>query len=285
MYKKAALSKKNLDPDTAENLSDLLFEIGKDLFKKKQYEMASKWLERASNVLTAQELEKLSTDATNLRTSIIQNRIQALLAIEREDALDLANSLVDSLENEIGDKLIVLLLKLELLSAHANQSFDCDAYGAVIHRMIRTVVLTEGNFKLIMHHIRKLNDKGPSLACSMLDAFLQSRLFQEENEGWVEAALINRIWMSTSQKDGLDVLKSVTHVIDTLGSNMDKPLSASATHAAQTVGSEPQPSEIETDIYSFCGNGSSRIMLRGNMRQQRAGVGWRCTRSLAIPVT
>jgi hypothetical protein len=235
MYKKAALSGKNLNPDTAESLADLLFEMGMDFFKKKQYEMADKWLERASSVITAQEIDKLSTDATNLQTSIIQTRVQALLTVEREDALDLANSLINNLENEVGDRLIVLLLKLEVLSAPVSQIFDCNAYGDVIYRMIRTVVLTEGNFKLIMHHIRKLNDKGPSLACNMLDSLIQTRLFEAGDDGWIEKALINRIWISTSSRDGPDVLQSVAEVLESLGSNLSKPLSASATHAAQTV--------------------------------------------------
>jgi hypothetical protein len=69
----------------------------------------------------------LSTDATNLQTIIIQARVQALLSIEREDALDMANSLINNLENEVGDSLIVLLLKLEVLSAPVSQTFDCNA--------------------------------------------------------------------------------------------------------------------------------------------------------------
>ncbi|KFY01778.1 hypothetical protein V490_00767 [Pseudogymnoascus sp. VKM F-3557] len=235
MYKKALLPDKTIDPDTAESLADLLFEMGKDFFKKNQYELADKWLERASSVMTAQEIDKLSTDATNLQTSIIQTRVQALLAIEREDALDMANSLINSLENEVGDRLIVLLLKLEVLSAPVSQTFDCNAYGDVIYRMIRTVVMTEGNFKLIMHHIRKLNDKGPSLACNMLDSFLQSRLFEAGNDEWIEKALINRIWVSTNCRDYPEVLKSVGDALEIVGSNMNKPLSASATHTAQTL--------------------------------------------------
>ncbi|OBT49348.1 hypothetical protein VE00_00485 [Pseudogymnoascus sp. WSF 3629] len=235
MYKKAALSDKALDPDTAENLADLLYEMGRDFFKKKQYELADKWLERGSSIITAQEIDKLSTDATNLQTSIIQARVQALLALEREDALDMANSLINNLENEVGDRLIVLLLKLEVLSAPVSRIFDCNAYGDVIYRMIRTVMMTEANFKLIMHHIRKLNDKGPSLACSMLDSFLQSRLFEAGNEEWIEKALVNRIWISTSSRDCPEVLRSVGEVLEVVGSSMSKPLSASATHAAQML--------------------------------------------------
>ncbi|KFY45185.1 hypothetical protein V494_01110 [Pseudogymnoascus sp. VKM F-4513 (FW-928)] len=235
MYKKAAISDTALSPDAAESLADLLYEMGTDFFKKKQHELADKWLERASRIITAQEIDKLSTDATNLQTSIIQARVHALLAIEREDALDMANSLINNLEGEVGDRLIVLLLKLEVLSAPISQTFDCNAYGDVIFRMIRTVIMTDSNFKLIMHHIRKLNDKGPSLACNMLDSFLQSRLFEAGNEEWIEKALVNRMWISTNTRDCPEVLKSVGEVLKVVGSNMSKPLSASATHAAQTL--------------------------------------------------
>lgn len=235
MYKKAALSDKALDPDIAESLSDLLYEMGSDFFKKKQYEFADKWLERASRIITAQEIDKLSTDATNLQTSIIQARIHALLAMERDDALDIANSLINNLENEVGDRLIVLLLKLEVLSAPISQTFDCNAYGDVIYRIIRTVVMTEANFKLILHHVRKLKDKGPSLACSMLDSFLQSRLFEAGNRAWIEKTLASRIWIATNSRDCLEALESVGEILEIVSSNMSKPLGASATHAIQIV--------------------------------------------------
>ncbi len=234
MYTKASVSERQLDPNTAENLADLLFEIGRELLGKKQYELAVKWLERAYSVLESQELDKLSTDATELRTSIIQCSVKALLGVQQQDATEQAHSLVELLENEVGAKLIVFLLRLELLSV-SSEVFDSAAYSAVLQKIVRTVVLTEANFKLIMHHIRILNNKSPSLACNALDELLQTRMFQAENPEWIETVLINRIWMATSERDGVDVVSSVQSILEMVASNVDKPISSSASYAAQMV--------------------------------------------------
>jgi hypothetical protein len=242
MFNKAVLSQRQLDPDTAESLADLLYEMGRELLDKKDYELSSKWLGRAYQVLAGQELEMLSSDASELRLSIIQSRVKALLFLGQIDASQEAQSLVDLLENDIGDKLIVLLLRLELIWSSTNEIFDRNTYGDMIQKMIRTVDLTEGNFRLIMHHIRKLNDKAPSVACNILDSFLKMRLFQAGNESWIEIALINRIWFTTTLRDGSDTLASIENILTTIGSNITKSLSASATHAAQTVSHAAFPS-------------------------------------------
>ena len=234
MYTKASLSDRQLDPNTTENLADLLFEMGRELLKKKQFALAVKWLDRAYEVLSSQALDKLSIDASELRTSIIQSSVKALVAVQNHEAMERAADLVNILESEVGDKLVVLLLRLELLSAF-NEVFDSVAYSTVLQRMIRSVMLTDLNFRLIMSHIRKLNNRSPSLACNSLDKLLQTRLFQEENQEWIETALINRLWMSTSQRDGANVLPSIQELLTTVESNLTKPISSSATFAAQVV--------------------------------------------------
>jgi hypothetical protein len=234
LYAKVSLIEHQLDPNTTESLADLLFEMGRELLAKKQFELAVKWLDRAFHVLSSQELDKLSIDASELRTSIIQCSVRALLGLQQQDATQQAHGLVDLLESEVGDKLVILLLRLELLSA-SSETFDSVAYSTVVQRIIRSVVLTDSNFKLIVHHIRKLNDKSPSLACNALDELLQTRLFQAEKEEWIETILINRIWMGTSQRDGDDVLSSVHKSLAIVSSNLAKPISSSATFAAQMV--------------------------------------------------
>jgi hypothetical protein len=234
MYTNASLSERFFDPSTAESLADLLFEMGKELLGKKQFDLAVKWLDRAFMVLNSQELDKLSSDASELRTSIIQCSVKALLGVGQHDAKEKADNLVGLLENEVGDKLIVLLLRLELLSV-SGEVFDSVSYGTVLQRIIRTVALTDPNFRLIMHHIRKLNDKSPSLACNALDEFLQNRVVEADNDEWLETVLINRLWMATSQRDGVDVLSSVQRILDMVLSNVERPMGSSATFAAQMV--------------------------------------------------
>ena len=73
MFSKCVIFGNQLDPATVESISDLLYEIGKDLLHQKQYELAVKWLERSHDVLGEQELEKLSADAGELKLSILQS--------------------------------------------------------------------------------------------------------------------------------------------------------------------------------------------------------------------
>lgn len=58
---------------TAESVADLLYEMGKDQLGKREYELAIRWLERAFDVLGEQDLEVLSSEAGELRQSIMQS--------------------------------------------------------------------------------------------------------------------------------------------------------------------------------------------------------------------
>jgi hypothetical protein len=235
MFSKSMSSKQFFDAGTAESLADVLYEMGKDLLDKKQYAMAVKWLDRAYSVLVEQELDRLSMDASELRLSIMESLIKALLALQDQESTDKARSLVDLLENEVGDKLIVLLLRLELVSAATNESFDSNSYSDILQRMTRTVALTESNFKLIMYHIRKLTDQSPNLACKALDGLLKLRILQAERADWVEKVIITRLWIITNQRDVPETLVLLEEVLSTVSENLAQPFSPGATLAAQTV--------------------------------------------------
>lgn len=71
MFDKASRLDIKLCPEQSERLSDLLYEIGKDLLDRKEYELAERWLQRAYSVLIAQDLEELSIEAGDLRLSIM----------------------------------------------------------------------------------------------------------------------------------------------------------------------------------------------------------------------
>lgn len=236
MFNKSLSSKQLFDPNTAESMADVLDEMGKDLLRKRQYEMATKWLDRALELLASQELDRLSMDASELRISIIESNIKALLGLQSQEAVDKARNLVDLLENEIGDKLIVLLLKLQLLSSGMNETFDSGSYSDILRRMARSTSLNAENFKLIMHHIRKLNDKSPSLACKALDELLTLRILPEEKEEWIEQIFITRLYMTVGQTDSVDALVSLEELFSFIVSNIKQPISSAATLAAHTVG-------------------------------------------------
>lgn len=235
MFNKSIASKHFFDAGTAESLADVLYEIGKDHQGRKQYTMAVKWLDRALSVLVEQELDRLSMDASELRLSIMASLIKSLLGLQDPESTDKARSLVELLENELGEKLVVLLLRLELISTPSNEIFDSIAYCTVLKRMTRTMVLTESNFKLIMHHIRKLADKNSGLACTSLDELLKLRILPDRKPEWAEKVIITRLWAATNHDEASDALKVFGELLSMVLDGLAEPFSPAAGLAAQTV--------------------------------------------------
>ena len=232
MFRKVEAS----DPITTENLADTIYELGKDLLVKKQYEMAVKWLERASETLATQELDKLSTEASELRISILQCTVEALLKLQNEDALEKARNIVALLVSELGDKLVVLLLKLEILDSSVNEDFDGNSYYDVVHRIIRSVTLSKENYKLVMKHIRKLHNKSPSLACSAINEFLLDRILDEENIEWIERVVVSRVLMVAGHsQDNPEVLQELHHILEQTALRLKGSFRLTATHAVQML--------------------------------------------------
>lgn len=60
-----------LKQDDDGTLADLLFEIGRDLFRRNEFQEAVKWLDRSLTILTRQELEEMGPDAGELKLSTL----------------------------------------------------------------------------------------------------------------------------------------------------------------------------------------------------------------------
>ncbi|KAI1809954.1 meiosis protein SPO22/ZIP4 like-domain-containing protein [Poronia punctata] len=135
--------RKLTDPASAEKLADALFEIGRGLAKKKNSVLAVKWLERAHELLNAQDLDRLSRDALELRLAISQALVQVYLDMRTPDYFDRAENHVAYIESELGDKLIVLLLRIELLLSSPAETFDSDAYAGILRRMMKIALKQE----------------------------------------------------------------------------------------------------------------------------------------------
>jgi hypothetical protein len=69
MYAKCKQLAVALTPSSAETLADLLYEMGRDSLGKREYEAATKWLERAYDTLGEQDMEMFSPEASELRLS------------------------------------------------------------------------------------------------------------------------------------------------------------------------------------------------------------------------
>ncbi|KAI9718236.1 MAG: hypothetical protein M1812_004226 [Candelaria pacifica] len=249
MFRKASVNDRHLDPNTTESFADLLFEIGKSQYDNQQYDLAVKWLDRSYDVLHKQDLERLSNDAGELRISIIEKTVKALLGLHNEDARTKAWSLVNLLENDFGDKSIVLLLKLEMIATEP--LFDAQGYydgkkddeddringdklqGAYwTYTQAKSQKVSSTDLRLTEHPLM-LNSQ--DLACLSLDNLLATRIFSTENEGWIEKVFVTRLWIATSTADTDNNLNALRAIFDAVAFNVKQPLSAHATHAAQTL--------------------------------------------------
>ncbi|KAF7952888.1 hypothetical protein EAE96_006111 [Botrytis aclada] len=236
MFHKSMSSKELFDHATTESLSDTLYEMGKALLEKEQHALSVKWLERAYEVLSGDELDKLSADATELRISIIQSLIKALLETQIPESIQRARDLIDLLECELGDKLVVLLLKLELLTRTSNETFDGLTYSAILNKMIRTLVFNPTNLRLFMFHVRKLHEKAPSLACGALDEMVRLRVKELVTmTEWLEKALLTRIWMCVSGRETEELFVSMEGYLTMIAGNIEKSIGVEATMAAHTL--------------------------------------------------
>ncbi|KAI0799498.1 meiosis protein SPO22/ZIP4 like-domain-containing protein [Xylaria sp. FL0064] len=132
-----------IDTPLAEKLADALFEIGRDLTLKKNSVLAVKWLERSLEVINAQEISQLSRDAIELRLAINQSLIQAYLDIGTPDYIDRAENHIAYIEGELGDKLVVVLFRAEVLLRSPAEVFNSKAYADIIRRMMKTIDMSE----------------------------------------------------------------------------------------------------------------------------------------------
>lgn len=233
MLNKMNFDTNNLEPSSAEELADLFFEIGGSQSKKTQWAEAVHWLERAHNILSGQSQDLLSSDAGELRIIIMHSMARALLNLEDDGSKDKAWNIVRELELDCGDRLVVLLLKLDIFATDASHS--AQDYCDILHKIVRTVHLTDTNVKTILHHVHKLRSRSPLMAHHVLVTFLYERLLGAEEMKWIEKALITIIWNCTNSTDFLDVLTVLSEVFDALANGAAKALSPHATHAAQIV--------------------------------------------------
>jgi hypothetical protein len=228
MYSKSADLRQRLDPTSAEDLTDVLFEIGKSLLQRNDFSMAVKWLDRAYTFLDSQDLESLTREAIELQLAISQALIRAFLGMNTPESIAKAESHVAYLESVMGDKIVVLLLRLEIIVKAPDEVFDSDAYADVLRRLVRSIVLTESTFSLIIKHVRMLNERKPDLATQILDEFLITQVIPSQRERWTEMVALLKISLSRERVHSIGDIDGLRSTFDRIASGMEKPLSATA---------------------------------------------------------
>jgi hypothetical protein len=246
MYGKLDRIRSFLEPESAEKLADVLYELGRGATVKSDFAMAVKWLDRASDLISNQNLERLSRQGIELRLAIQQGLVTALLGLCTTEGYERAQNLVNYIETEIGNNLVVSLLRLELLQKAPAEVFDGEAYADVLQRMIKTFNFSEPAFKLVTHHIRKLHDKSPFLGCSVLDDFVLA-VRHSECQDWVQKLVITRVWMTVNQRDVVDTIETACRVL----TRLEKPLGSDAAVTAQAVRS-PWPYSMHNAVANTC---------------------------------
>ena len=235
MFRKAGDLLTNLDAALAENLADTFFDIGRSFLQKKEYRMAAKWLERAYEVIDGQDIEKLSRDGIELRLTILQAYIQALVGTKTRENLRKAEDLVAYIEAEMGDKPVLLLLRLELLQSVPGEEFDSLAYENILHRMVKSFNFTEEYFNFVLHHARWLHDRSASLGCSVMDDLIATRILPSEKSEWIERALVLRVFMATSQSGIAEDCIELGDLLARVKESLNEPIQPVAATAAQSV--------------------------------------------------
>lgn len=224
----------NLDTASVEKIVDTMFEIGKDLTLKNNSVLAAKWLERAEELINSQEMGNLSRDAIELRLAIAQALIQVYLDIGDPDYINRAENHIAYIQDKLGDKLVVLLFRTEVMLRSPAENFDSVAYADIVRRMMRTVDMSESTFKLLIHHIRQLDEKNHLVASSVIDEFLKTRVLTSQREQWIEKAVILRIYMAICD-DSFESIKALEAVLDQVLLITGKPLSANTAAGIHTV--------------------------------------------------
>jgi hypothetical protein len=83
--------------------------------------------------------------------------------------------------------------------------------------------------------ILALSHDSNATAGKILDDLIESRLFREENQAWIEKAMITRIWIGTTNSYADNILHQLQELLDRVSQHLQIALSAPATHAAQVV--------------------------------------------------
>lgn len=235
MHNKVEALQNRLEPISAQHLADTLQKIGSALCDKKDYPMALKWLRRANKIINAQELEKLSMQALELRDVIRHDIIKLLVCIGTPDTLREADGMITNAESEMGDQILVWFWKLEILRKSPGEVFDTDACASILRRMIRAETSTEAVLKYLLLNIKVLRDRNSALAKGLLDELLLTRLLPLGNSEWIKKVVICRVWMATMEDSAATSANDMMAFLGRIPPEGVGLLDADSTAAAQSV--------------------------------------------------
>lgn len=229
-----------------EKKADLLYEMGKASLKKKNYDVAAKWLGRSCDAIDTFDREALHPDLHELRFAAMSDLIRAFTGLKDSDSTSKAFDIISLLEMENTEfRMSTCVLQLNLLAVQS--CVNTEQFFSVICRIIQSVHMIKGNFDVVMHQIHKLkkaNEVGgqadrqsASLACQALDMLLR-RLYdvdEEIQQTCVEKVTVTRIWIVVTGRPTLESTMKLQELLDEILGTTGKPFSSEASHAAQSL--------------------------------------------------
>ena len=233
MLAKLVRCSNTLDLIHSEQLSDTLFEIGKARLRYGEPEEATFWLERAHDELSRHEISRMSSDAGELKISIMHCTARAFMKQSDADHRARAWNIARDLELEGGDKLALSMLKLDLYALEPESV--APEYFDVLEKTIGSIHLTESNIKTVLFHAHQLKTWNPRLAQDLLTKFIYARLLDAGQPELLEKALITVVWFATASSVLKETACSLDNLFDNVSVSSSKPLSPAATHSVHIL--------------------------------------------------
>ena len=274
MFKKIPL--KSLEPSLAEAVADLAYEIGKSRLAASQWDIAIQWLEKGYDSLLSHNLETMSKGAEELGSDIVRAIVEGLMRLKGDCNVSKAWNLIRSSNFESPNKLALLLLRLELHETDHTSSIS--EYHDVLQNVVQMVAINDTNMNAIFYHLHTVRRRSPREAHSILLDLIAERLLKIEGSEWLEKALVTLVWNCTTSSGFPDALGLLQSTFDVMIDSSKEPISTSATHAAQVVGTLIQ-SKVSicalTDRNSYSGSVSRRTSTAKSLETPKLGAAWR----------
>jgi Meiosis protein SPO22/ZIP4 like len=225
-------------PEAAENLADLLYEIGAAELKAKRPQSTIQWLERSHDIISDFESDRLSQNAPNLKMCTMQLLTKAYLALNTKQSREKAKDLLGLMDTEFGkDEVIVSLLQLDFIKSLPKLELQTEitAFHAILIRLFRMMQMTKDNFKILIHNVNKLRTLSPETACQALDDFHGLRLFDEQHAEYMEQIVVLRIWITLNTADKSTCIQDLNDFFDLLEKKSNRPFNEKVANGLQSL--------------------------------------------------
>lgn len=173
---------------TGEMAIETMIYIGGTSMRANDYDAAYKWYLRADELFREDAHQPAGSI---LRQDIFQGLIESLVAKNSAKSNQQARQVLSLAEKELGDRLVILHWKLDILENSAYEA-DIGAYARTISKLIDALDFTDHSLRKLFYHTDRLAKRDMGAACHLLDKLLADEMFQSTKRHWFEISLVSR---------------------------------------------------------------------------------------------